>query len=52
MKINIKIRGLSFDAELNETETAKKIEKILPFATSFSTWGEEIYFDENEKQIP
>ena len=52
MKINIKIGDMSVKAELNNTETAKKIEKILPFATSFSTWGEEIYFDENEKQIP
>ena len=44
MKINIKIGDMSVKAELNNTETAKKIEKILPFTTSFSTWGEEIYF--------
>ena len=44
MKITIKIGGISFKAELNDTETAKRIAKILPFTSSFSTWGEEIYF--------
>ena len=44
MEINIRIGGLTVGAELNETETAKKIGEILPFTSSFSTWGEEIYF--------
>ena len=44
MKIVIKIGDLSVEAELNDTLTARKIAEILPFTTSFSTWGEEIYF--------
>ncbi|MBN2418987.1 MAG: hypothetical protein JXL81_06350 [Deltaproteobacteria bacterium] len=44
MKITIKIGNLSVKAELNDTPTAQKIAGILPFASSFSTWGEEIYF--------
>ena len=44
MKINIKVGDLSVEAELNDTLTAQKIAKILPFTSSFSTWGEEIYF--------
>jgi hypothetical protein len=44
MKINIKVGDLSVNAELNDTLTAQKIAEILPFTSSFSTWGEEIYF--------
>ena len=44
MKIIIKVGGLSVNAELNDTLTARKIAEILPFTSSFSTWGEEIYF--------
>ena len=44
MKIKIKIGDLSVDAELNDTLTAQKISGVLPFTSSFSTWGEEIYF--------
>ena len=44
MKITIKIGDLSVKAELNDTLTAQKIAEILPFTSSFSTWGEEIYF--------
>ncbi|MGD9161352.1 MAG: cyclophilin-like fold protein [Desulfobacteraceae bacterium] len=44
MKITIKIGDLSVNAELNDTVTAKKIAEILPLTSSFSTWGEEIYF--------
>lgn len=44
MKIVIKIGDLSVNAELNDTLTAQKIVEILPFSSSFNTWGEEIYF--------
>jgi hypothetical protein len=44
MRIAIRIGTLSMEAELNETPTAKKIAAALPLRTSFSTWGDEIYF--------
>ena len=44
MEIKIKIGDLSVNAELNDTLTAQKIAEVLPFTTSSSTWGEEIYF--------
>ena len=44
MNINIMIGNISVKAELNDTSTARKIAEILPLTTSFSTWGEEIYF--------
>lgn len=44
MKIHITIGSLSVDAELNESPTAKKVASVLPFESSFNTWGDEIYF--------
>ena len=44
MKINIKIGKLTMEAELNDTPTAKKVAEALPIKSSFSTWGDEIYF--------
>jgi hypothetical protein len=44
MKIKIVIGHITLDAELNDTPTARKVEKVLPFKTSFNTWGDEIYF--------
>ena len=44
MKIRIKIGGLSMDAELNDTPTARKVAEALPIEASFNTWGDEIYF--------
>ena len=45
MKIKIIIDGNEILAELNDTETAKKIYEALPLESSFSTWGDEIYFE-------
>ena len=44
MKIKIVIGELSVEAELNDSPTALKIAEVLPIETSFSTWGDEIYF--------
>jgi hypothetical protein len=44
MRIRIIVGDVSMDAELNDSPTAKKVAKALPLTTSFSTWGEEIYF--------
>ena len=44
MKIKITVGHLTLEAELYNNTTAAKIVKILPFTTSFDTWGDEIYF--------
>jgi hypothetical protein len=44
MKIHITLGHLNMDAELNDTPTARKVAEVLPLKTSFSTWGDEIYF--------
>jgi hypothetical protein len=44
MRIRIRIGDLSMEAELNATPTAQKVAEALPITTSFSTWGDEIYF--------
>ncbi|MCP4668248.1 MAG: hypothetical protein GY849_18030, partial [Deltaproteobacteria bacterium] len=44
MKIHITLGSLNLEAELNDTPTAKKVADVLPLKTSFSTWGDEIYF--------
>jgi uncharacterized protein len=44
MKIKITIGKLTMEAELNDSPTAKQVAEALPIKTSFSTWGDEIYF--------
>ena len=44
MKIKITVGDLSMEADLNDSLTAKKVAEALPITTSFSTWGDEIYF--------
>jgi len=44
VKIQITLGLLKLDAELNDTPTARKVADVLPLKTSFSTWGDEIYF--------
>ncbi|MEW6533305.1 MAG: cyclophilin-like fold protein [Thermodesulfobacteriota bacterium] len=59
MRIRITIGKLSVDAELNDTPTARKIAEALPIESTFSTWGDEIYFpipvnsplDESAKEV-
>jgi hypothetical protein len=43
-KINIEFSGNIIEAELNDTDTAKKILDALPIEGVISRWGEEIYF--------
>ena len=45
MNIKIQIGDLSIGAELNDTPTAQKVSKALPISSTFSTWGDEIYFE-------
>jgi hypothetical protein len=47
MKIKIKVekRKIEVEAELNDTETAKKIYEKLPIKGEVNRWGDEIYFE-------
>lgn len=44
MKIKITAGSVSMKAELNDSATAKLIEKALPIEGRANTWGDEIYF--------
>jgi hypothetical protein len=44
MQIAIKFGDLTVLAELNDSETARKIEAALPISSRVNTWGDEIYF--------
>ena len=45
MKIEIKIKDISLEANLFDSETAKKIFAALPIEGIVNTWGDEIYFE-------
>ena len=42
--IKIRLGDVELDAELNDSETARKILDVLPLMCAFNTWGDEIYF--------
>ncbi len=44
-KIKIIFANFTFQAELNESPTSKKIWEQLPLESQVNTWGEEIYFE-------
>jgi uncharacterized protein len=44
-KIIIESGNIKLEAELNDTQTAKKIAGALPIEEPTNTWGEEIYFE-------
>ena len=43
-KIRMTLGPMVLDAELFDTPTAEAIWKALPFDSTASTWGEEVYF--------
>lgn len=45
MRVKIKARGIELQAELNSSETAKKIYSNLPIKGIVNRWGDEVYFE-------
>jgi len=45
MRIRFEMDGVSLEAELLDTPTAKAIAAKLPLSSQAMTWGEEIYFE-------
>ena len=43
--IRIEVEGITLEAELNQSATAKKISESLPLEGRANVWGDEIYFD-------
>jgi len=44
-KIRIKAKSVEMTAELNDSETAKKLWEVLPVMSSAQVWGREVYFE-------
>ncbi len=44
LSITIATGDIELSAELNDSETAKDIAKLLPITGSINRWGEELYF--------
>jgi hypothetical protein len=45
MRIRFDIGGVSLEAELLDTPTAKAIAARLPISSEAMTWGDEVYFE-------
>ena len=43
--IRIAVGGLSIDGELNDTEGARALARVLPLTAEFRVWGDELHFD-------
>ena len=43
-KITVRVENIKADAELNDSEIARKIWESLPVESKVNTWGDEIYF--------
>jgi uncharacterized protein len=44
-RIRFDFGGVTLDADLADTPTARLIEAALPLTSSVLTWGEEVYFE-------
>lgn len=43
--IRIAVGELSIDGELNDTECARALARVLPLTAQFRVWGDELHFD-------
>jgi hypothetical protein len=43
--IRIAVGDLSIDGELNDTECARALARVLPLTAEFRVWGDELHFD-------
>lgn len=43
--IRIAVGDLSIDGELNDTECARALVRVLPLTAAFRVWGDELHFD-------
>ena len=52
-QIKIEFENIIIEADLNNSETANNIKKILPITNAVNIWGDEIYFpvDINDEEI-
>lgn len=48
-KIILSVKGITLEAELNNSKTAEKIWDLLPIESRVNTWGNEIYFSTGEE---
>src|SRR5256885_15033496 len=44
LPVKITVGGVTLDAELKPTRTAKAVYELLPIETDLHSWGEEFYF--------
>src|SRR2546427_10441303 len=44
LQVKITVGGVTLDAELKPTRTAKAVYELLPIETDLHSWGEEFYF--------
>jgi len=45
LPIRIAVGDVSLDGELNDTECARAVARILPLTAEFQVWGDELHFD-------
>jgi len=52
-QIKIEFENITIEADLNNSETANNIKKLLPISNTVNIWGDEIYFpvDINDEEI-
>ena len=52
-QIKIEFENITIEADLNNSETANNIKKLLPISNTVNIWGDEIYFpvDINDGEI-